>query len=344
MATGTLKETQINGSMGEGGGQILRTSLALATCLGQPFLISNIRAARSKPGLQPQHLAAVRAAMAISGAHVEGDEKGSQKLLFKPGKVVAGEYHFNIGTAGSTSLVLQTILPALMLADTQSNLLLEGGTHNPLAPPFDFLQYAFLPQINKMGPTVVAILDRPGFAPKGGGRVRVDIQPVSRLQALDLDTRGAVQAQYVEVLLAHLPEHIAHRELAVIKQQLGYTDEQLGYQIVNNANGAGNVISAIIRSDNITECFCAFGKRGLPAEQVAAEVVKEVRCYLKAGVPVGHYLADQLLLPLALAGAGRFVTQQPSSHALTNIKVISAFMDVQIKTEEIRPGVWKISL
>lgn len=344
MAPGTLIDVHIDGAMGEGGGQILRTSLALSTCLGKSFQISSIRIQRNRPGLQPQHLAAVKAAQEISNAHVEGAEKDSLELWFIPGKVIPGEYHFSIGTAGSTSLVLQTILPALMLAEKPSILFLEGGTHNPFAPPFDFLQYAFLPLLNRMGPAVTLVLERPGFAPKGGGKVRMEIQPANTLHHLEISKRGKIIEQHVEVMLAHLPEHIAQRELAVVKQGLNFEDSQLSYHFANEAFGAGNVVSAIIKSEHITECFTAFGQRGLPAEQVAKKLVKEVQRYRKAGVPVGKYLADQLLLPLALAGSGSFITVEPSSHTLTNISVINAFMDITIQCQQLDSDVWKINL
>jgi RNA 3'-terminal phosphate cyclase (ATP) len=344
MAPGTLTDISIDGSMGEGGGQILRSSLALAIRQGKSFRISNIRAARKRPGLQPQHLAAVKAATSISDAHVEGAEKDSLELVFVPSKVLAGEYSFSIGTAGSTSLVLQTILPALVLADAPSRLILEGGTHNPFAPPFDFLKYAFLPLLNQMGPTVTASLERPGFAPKGGGRVCFDIKPVKKLKPVELTERGKLLEQRAEVLLAHLPQHIAQRELAVIKQKLAIDDNNLLFNFANTAYGAGNVVSIILKSENITECFTAFGQRGIPAEQVAENVVKQVRRYLLAGVPVGSHLADQLLLPLALTGSGRFITMKPSSHTLTNMKVINAFMDIQVQTEEIGPDIWQVCL
>jgi len=344
MASGTLTRIHIDGSMGEGGGQILRSSLALSACLGKPFRITNIRAARDRPGLQPQHLAAVKAVTAITDAYVEGDEKDSLELLFNPSKVMGGEYHFAIGTAGSTSLVLQAVLPALILADSSSSLILEGGTHNPFAPPFDFLQQAFLPLLNRMGPIVTASLERPGFAPKGGGRIRVDIQPVNALNSLELTKRGEILEQRAEVILAHLPEHIAAREFAVIKQGLGITDNDLQLHFANNAYGAGNVVSAIIKSKYITECFTAFGQRGLPAEKVANNVVKEVHRYLQAGVPVGKYLADQLLLPLAMAGKSTFLTLKPSSHTLTNMNVISAFTGIQIQAEEVSDDAWIITI
>lgn len=333
---------KIDGSFGEGGGQILRSSLALSMCLGRPFCITNIRARRERPGLQAQHLAAVNAATSISQAHVEGAQKGSQQLIFKPRKVMAGSYHFVIGTAGSTSLVLQTVLPALMLADKESTLLLEGGTHNPFAPPFDFLSAVFLPLLNRMGPAVTAILERPGFAPEGGGRVRVHIKPVARLQILELPERGAIVQQRAEVLLAHLPEHIANRELAVIRDALSYPESKLSFRVDNTASGAGNAVSVIVESAFVTECFTAFGRRRLPAERVAESVVREVQRYLQAGVPVGRYLADQLLLPLA--GGGMFVTLQPSRHVMTNMAVVREFLQVEFDSEKIDEDAWKISL
>lgn len=334
----------IDGAMGEGGGQILRTSLALSTCLGLTFRITNIRAFRKKPGLQPQHLAAVNAATTISDARVEGVERNSQELLFKPGNVMAGDYHFSVGTAGSTMLVLQTVLPALLLADAPSSLILEGGTHNPFAPPFEFLQKVFFPLLNQMGPSVTATLERPGFAPKGGGRVHVRIQPSPVLDAIEITERGNIHEQSAEVILAHLPRHIAEREFAVIQQRLAYDDNQLLYRNVEESYGPGNVVTIMIKSEHITEYFTAFGQRGIPAEQVASEVVNKVQRYLRAGVPVGSHLADQLLLPLVLAGKGMFITLKPSSHTLTNKNVIASFLDVPIQLEEIKDNVWRISI
>lgn len=334
----------IDGSMGEGGGQILRTSLALSLCLNSPFHITNIRASRERPGLQAQHLAAVRAAAEISHAELEGDYKSSQGLWFRPSRVVAGDYLFSIGTAGSTSLVLQTLLPALMLVDAPSSLMLEGGTHNPFAPSFDFLHRAFLPLLNSMGPKVSVSLERPGFAPRGGGRMQVDIQPVTRLQPLVLLERGSIQKQYADVWLANLRKDIALRELAVIRKELGYTDEQLVLHEADDAFGPGNAVSVVIESEHVTECFTDFGRPGLPAEQVAGRVIEAVRRYLNAGVPVGPHLADQLLLPMALAGSGAFITIEPTTHTLTNIQVFRAFMAVDIQAEARQADVWKINV
>ncbi|NNF96631.1 MAG: RNA 3'-phosphate cyclase, partial [Halobacteria archaeon] len=180
----------IDGTQGEGGGQILRTALALSMCLSKPFKIHHIRATRKKPGLQPQHLAAVKAATQISRAEVEGAELNSQTLSFIPGQITGGEYHFSIGTAGSTTLLLQTLLPALILTANPSRLILEGGTHNPFAPPFEFLDQAFLPMMNHMGPRIRANLIRPGYVPAGGGKLDITIEPVPQLQPIALLQRG----------------------------------------------------------------------------------------------------------------------------------------------------------
>jgi RNA 3'-terminal phosphate cyclase (ATP) len=333
----------IDGSQGEGGGQILRTALTLSMCLQQPFRIVNIRANRRRPGLQHQHLAAVRAAAEISRASVTGADKDSLQLAFNPGKVKPGNYHIDIGTAGSTGLVLQTVLPALSLAAARSTVTLDGGTHNPLAPPFEFLKYAFLPLIKRMRPGVSATLERRGFAPEGGGRIHVRIEPTVHLQPFNLTERGTIIRQRAEVILANLPEHIAHRELGVIRNLLLLDERELHYTIDTGTPGVGNLVSIIVESTNITECFTAFGKRGLPAERVAEMAVKEAKRYLEAGVPVGKQLADQLLVFMALAGSSRFITLTPSLHTLTNISVIEMFTGRQLTTKQINKDCWEIT-
>jgi RNA 3'-terminal phosphate cyclase (ATP) len=334
----------IDGAQGEGGGQILRTSLALSMCLGKAFALTRIRANRSNPGLQPQHLAAVTAAKTISRAHVEGAQQGSQQLVFMPQRVTPGDYSFSIGTAGSTTLVLQTVLPALMLAEAPSQLRLEGGTHNPLAPPYEFISESFLPLIHRMGPEITPRLERPGFAPRGGGIMHASIHPVKKLEPLSIRERGKILQQRAEVQLSHLPAHIADRELGVIAQGLDFSQQPPVYKNITSAYGPGNVALVKVRSETITEVFSAFGKRGLPAETVAQQLVDEVREYLAANVPIGKHLADQLLIPVALAGQGAFLTQTPSSHTMTNIAVIHQFMSIQFKLKEIRPGAWLIDL
>ena len=208
---------EIDGSQGEGGGQILRSALSLAVCTGKPFRIVGIRARRSKPGLLRQHLTAVKATAAISGAHVEGDEVGSLTLTFEPQGIRPGEYSFAIGTAGSCTLVLQTVLPPLLTASEPSLIRISGGTHNSAAPPVEFLSRAFLPLINRMGPTVVVRTERIGFFPRGGGVIEAQIIPVPRLQPIEVLARGERRNAYAGSLYRrHTPKDVADRELAVV--------------------------------------------------------------------------------------------------------------------------------
>jgi RNA 3'-terminal phosphate cyclase (ATP) len=332
----------VDGSYGEGGGQILRTAVALSLVTGKPFRIERIRAGRKAPGLLRQHLTAVKAATEIGQAEVTGAHVGSCELTFTPGEVVPGEYSFAIGTAGSTSLVLQTVLPALLLASGPSMLSLEGGTHNPFAPPFDFLEKAYLPLLCRMGPQVKAELGCPGFYPAGGGRVRFTINPAGGLAPLELRVRGEIRARRARALVANLPPSIADRELAVVGQMLSWSSEWLQAEVVRNSCGPGNVVSIEIESEHVTEVFTGFGERGVPAEAVAEKAVKEARRYLAIEVAVGEYLADQLLIPMALAGGGSFTTGPFSRHALTNIEIIHKFLDVRISPNAIANRLWAV--
>ena len=334
----------IDGSQGEGGGQILRTSLALSLVTGKPFRMDNIRAKRQKPGLLRQHLTAVNAAVEIGGARVEGNAIGSKRLSFIPGTVKAGAYHWAVGTAGSATLVLQTVLPALLTADKPSELVLEGGTHNPFAPPFDFLEKAFLPLIARMGPTVTATLERPGFYPAGGGKFMVSVKPAQRLVRLDLTERGEIVGRSGRAVVSRLPRAIAETELAILQAKLSWEAECFKVEDVSNPRGPGNILICTLESQNITEVFTGFGEKGVPADRVALATVKEVREYLAAGVPVGRHLADQLMIPMALAGGGTFQTLPPTRHSLTNIEVIQKFLDVKITATKQDRLVWTVKI
>jgi RNA 3'-terminal phosphate cyclase (ATP) len=237
-------EHVIDGSAGEGGGQILRTALALSLVTGEAFRIHHIRASRRKPGLLRQHLTAVQAAQTVSDGAVDGSDLGSTEVVFRPGSVTSGEYHFAVGTAGSATLVLQTVLPALLTAPGPSTLTLEGGTHNPFAPSFDFLDKAFLPLINRMGPTVSARLQRHGFYPAGGGRFTVSITPAGKLQSIEIPERGEIRERKARVLLAALAGDIAQRELTTLQSLLGWSDECLAIETLNARCGPGNVLMA----------------------------------------------------------------------------------------------------
>jgi RNA 3'-terminal phosphate cyclase (ATP) len=320
----------IDGAQGEGGGQILRTALALSMATGTPFRIEKIRAGRAKPGLLRQHLTAVNAAAAVSAAEVDGAVLGSQDVVFRPGAVKPGEFRFAVGTAGSTGLVLQTVLPPLLTASAPSVLTLEGGTHNPWAPPFDFLARAFLPILGRMGAMVDARLDRAGFYPAGGGHWTVRIPPVDRLAPLTLLDRGPILRRRARAIVARLSPRIADRELAVVRDRLGWSQEELEVVVVEEARGPGNVLLLEIESAHVTEIFTGFGQVGVRAEAVAEGAVRETRQYLAAGVPVGPHLADQLLLPLALGRGGAFRTTALSRHSSTNLEVIRAFLSTSV--------------
>jgi len=334
----------IDGSQGEGGGQILRSSLSLSLLTGQPFRIANIRARRRKPGLLRQHLTAVNAAAQISGAEVKGASLGSALLDFSPGKARPGEYAFAVGTAGSATLVLQTVLPPLLVAGGPSTLKLEGGTHNPFAPPFDFLAKAFLPLLNRMGPRVSATLVRPGFYPAGGGEFHVSIQPVPHLSPLHLDARGEIRNTRAVARVAALPRSIAQRELDVIARELAVDRSALSTEEIPNPQGPGNIVVIEIESEHVTEVFTGFGEKGVRAEEVADQAVEAARQYLAADVPVGPHLADQLLVPLAMAGGGSFTTLPLSRHAATNIAVLRQFLNVDVRVEQLAKKAFKVSL
>jgi RNA 3'-terminal phosphate cyclase (ATP) len=323
----------IDGAAGEGGGQVLRTSLALSMITGRPFRIERIRAGRQKPGLMRQHLTAVLAATQICGATVKGAAAGSTELEFVPGAIRGSDLKIAIGTAGSTTLVLQTILPALLFAREPSRLVLEGGTHNPHAPSFEFLDQAFLPQLRRMGAAVSATLVRPGFYPAGGGQIEVEITPVERLTPLHVGARGALRASRAEALCVNLPGSIAERELAVIGQRLNWPAEVLLLRTHQKAVGPGNVLTLYLEFAEVTQVLVGFGEQGVAAEAIATRAAKLAARLLASEAAIDPHLADQLLLPMALARSGSFTTLKPTSHTRTNIDIIRSFVDVPIRIE-----------
>jgi RNA 3'-terminal phosphate cyclase (ATP) len=341
------KENQmitIDGSLGEGGGQIIRTSCALSLITGEPFRIYNVRARREKAGLQRQHLTAVNAAAEIGRAKVDGAAVGSSEFTFVPGKITPGEYDFSIGTAGSTTLVLQTLLPPLMAASEPSRLTLEGGTHNVHAPPFEFLQKAFLPLVNLTGPHVSIELERYGFYPPGGGRIHVLVEPGTERRKINLLEGMRLRGRRARALVVNLPQGIAERELNVVREKMGFDDEELQLESSTNAYSPGNVLTIEFEGDEVTEVITGVGERGVRAETVAERAVLEAEQYLATGAPVGEHLADQLLIPLALAGGGSYLTGPPSLHTTTNIEVIKKFLSVGISANPVGDEKWVIEV
>ena len=332
------QQITIDGSRGEGGGQIVRSSLALAMLTSTPIRIENIRSKRKKPGLGNQHLTAVNAAIQISGSTCDGASVGSQQLEFYPGAVKAGHFEFRIHTAGSATLVLQTVLPALMVADGDSSLSVIGGTHNPLAPTADFLSRAYLPLVNRMGPRVELELDRYGFYPAGGGRIRCRVFPHS-FRGLHIPTRGKTIKRSACAMVANLPRHIAERECATLERKSKWPSACFTAKEVES-NGPGNVVTMAIDSEHISEVFTGFGQRGVAAESVATNVWRSVKRYQELGVPVGEYLADQIILPMALAAhvdgqQSSFNTMELSKHATTHIGLLRQFLKVRIDVSTV---------
>lgn len=318
---------ELDGAMG--GGQVLRSGLSLSMVTGRALQIKNIRARRSRPGLLRQHLTAVLAAAEVCGATVQGAELGSQVLSFEPGPIRGGEFSFAIGTAGSCTLVLQTLLPALLLTPQASRVRISGGTHNPLAPPSDFLERAWLPLLRRMGAKVELQLIRHGFVPAGGGEIEVFIQP-SQLRPLHLLERGALLAQSASALVAGLAPQVAERELERVGKRLGMAPQVLHCVALDQDRGPGNVLLVECVFEHVTEVFSGFGQAALRAEKVADGAIDQAADWLNSATAVAEHLADQLLLPMAMAGGGSFTTPRMTEHLQSNIAVIERFLPVTI--------------
>jgi len=329
---------KIDGSGGEGGGQVLRYSAALSLLTGEPFTIENIRGGRDKPGMLRQHVTALEAATLIGGAECSGLAVGSDTITFRPGNVTPGEYSFAVGTAGSTALVVQTIIVPLMLADAPSRLVIEGGTHAMAAPPFEFLAQTLLPVLSRMGPQVTATMERHGFFPRGGGRIVVDITPAP-LTPIECVERGEATGQLAEALVAGVAFDVADRELKAARKVLADWPEDAfkGRQIAAD-EGPGNALLLAASFEHVTEVVSGFGKIGVPAERLAKTAAKRMAGYLKSGAFAGPYLQDQLLLPFAMAGSGAFSTVKISQHTRTAASLIERFTGRSISFKEDGDG------
>jgi len=333
----------IDGSYGEGGGQILRTSLTLATVTGKSLKMANIRAGRKNPGLAAQHLTAVLAAAAVCDAHLEGAHLGSQTLTFVPrSPPQAGSYSWDVaaarkgGSAGSTSLILQTVLLPLTLTEGRSKVTVKGGTHVPWSPPYHFLDKVYLPTLARLGVEARADIERWGWYPIGRGSVKAQIKEVaSSLKPIDLNERGQFLRLSGLSALSNLPEHIAQRQrdraLEVLQREGFEPDIRIEE---GKSFGRGTMVFLWAEFENGVAGFTALGAPGKPAEKVAEEASQAFLEYYRSGAVVDKHLADQLILPLALAdGHSAFTTCQITQHLITNIWVVERFIDIDYQVE-----------
>jgi len=335
-----MKILTIDGSYGEGGGQILRTSLALSLITKKPFNIVNIRAKRANPGLRAQHLTCVKAAQKISEAEVKGAEIGSLNLTFYPAKVKAGKYKFEVKSAGSTGLVLQSLYLPLALSTEKSNLTILGGTHVPWSPCFHYTHYVFSPVVFFLGIIIKLELIRWGFYPKGGGCIKVTIEPTDEIRGIDLSFSFSPEWIKVISASANLPNHVRKRQLNQAIKRL----EQKGLQAQGEIEEAkslspGSVVFILSRCLHSRVGFTSLGEKGKPSEKVADEAVDDFISFLETKACIEEHLADQLLLPLSLAKekSSIFVSRM-SQHILTNMWVIQQFLDVEFKTKKKNNG------
>ncbi len=326
---------QIDGSAGEGGGQVLRSSLTLSVLTGQPVQLHHIRARRPKPGLAAQHLRAVAAAAAVSGATVQGAHVGASTLTFAPGRLRAGSYSFDIGTAGATSLVLQTIFLPLSLASAPSQVSLSGGTHVPWSPPFHYLQWQWLPFMQTMGCDATLGLTQAGFYPKGRGRIEAAIQPARPRRPLHLVARGPLRRVQGISGVANLPRSIAERQRQQAMQRLLGIEAPVEIDLLEMpAYGQGTFLLLHAECAAGRACYVGLGERGKPAERVADQAVDQLLHWLRHDGAIDEHLADQLLLPMALAdGPSSMRTGQVTQHLLTNADIIRQFLPVKITVD-----------
>jgi RNA 3'-terminal phosphate cyclase (ATP) len=322
----------LDASFGEGGGQILRTSLALAALLGQPVRLANIRAGRPKPGLRAQHLTAVRALAEITRAEVTGAELNSRELTFRPRRPRAGHYCFDVaektGSAGSVTLIAQAILPPLLQAPAPSTVIVRGGTHVLWSPPAHYLLMVFLPALALMGARVQMSLERWGWYPRGGGETRWEVSPARSLTPVEWRTPATAPEFRALSATSRLPEHVGRRQAERLKSRLG---EWLPVEILQaDSLDPGSLV--LLWGPRAG--FDALGARGKPAERVADEAADAYFAFRERQAAVDRHLADMILPYLAQArGASTIITPEITSHLLTNIWVIEQFLGTRFRVQ-----------
>lgn len=335
---------EIDGSHGEGGGQILRTAISLSAVAGKEVVIGNIRAGRSNPGISPSHVTSIEAVAQLCDAEVDGLFAGSKRIAFKPDQLIGGTFDFDVGTAGSISLVVQSCLLPAALSKSRVNLVVKGGTDVRWSPPIDFMRLVHLPILSRFGPACDIEINSRGFYPEGGGEVCVEISPVVKLSGLDLGERGDVLSIDGCAYAQNLPEHITSRmRHSVLKNMLDFKEVRVDLDIrKGHSTGAGIVLAATCRNSIIGES--ALGAKGVKAEILGENCSSDLKETLRSGASVDQHMLDQILPYMALAeGGSRVLADELTSHAETNIWVIEKFVEKRFSIKE-KNGLTEISI
>ena len=326
---------EIDGSLGEGGGQVLRTAVSLSIATGRAVRISRIRAGRPKPGLAHQHLTCIKAAQQIASATVVGATLASQSLEFAPREIRAGDFSFDVSTAGSASLVFQTLFLPLSLAEKESHVTIRGGTHVKWSPSYEFLQDQWLFYLQKIGFAISLRLEKAGYYPRGGGILKAHVHPAAQLRPLVLTERGELQQVRGRVFISNLPRTIAARQLAAAERTLlsrGLSPEIEIRDYPSQGTGTGTHLRASF--ENGSGSYTSLGERGVPAERVASFSAECLCNYIDSGAAVDRFIADQLILPLSFASGESFFTcEEVTQHLLTNSQVVEMFAPVKVKVD-----------
>ncbi|MCX7793293.1 MAG: RNA 3'-terminal phosphate cyclase [Thermodesulfovibrionales bacterium] len=337
---------EIDGAFGEGGGQILRTSLSLSCLLKKPLRIFNIRKGRKKPGLMPQHLTSVRIMQLISAAVVRGDEIGSTELYFEPREIKTGEFFYDIGTAGSTMLVLQTVLPPLIFSEKKSLVVLRGGTHVPMSPCYDYIKRIFCKFLEKVGITLNLSLEQYGFYPRGGGLIRAETEPAKEIKPLNILEPGRLLKIEGISGVANLPLSIAERQKdSLLKNASNLSIKMQIKSLAVRSPGPGTFLFIEAFYENSVAGFSSLGEKGKKAESVGEEAWKQFLRHLKTGCALDPHISDQIVLYLSLIDKlSEFSTSEITSHLLTNLWVLKQFLQIHYSVEgaEGQPGIVRL--
>lgn len=339
---------EIDGTIGEGGGQILRTSVALSALTQKPIIVKNIRAKRDKPGIRNQHMTAVKAVAAIVDADVDGLALGSSEITFAPKRRKGGEFTFDIGTAGSTTLVLQALLPVLAFSKRHSNVTLIGGTNNPMAPQIDYFIHVLNPVLSEMGFPYELTLIRRGFYPRGGGLITISVEPISSIEPINIVEVGSLRSIHGISHSTKLPKHVAYRQAVAAKEYLtsaGHSDAVIDIEARQENDGVSAGSGVVLWAETSTGGIIggdALGERGKPAEKVGRDAAADLVGQLRTGAPIDRHLGDQLIIWMAMAiGPSAIMPTEITPHALTLVKLVEQVTGCKftVKGYEGAPGV-----